>query len=246
MGSIRPCLLIAAALTASLVATADAQSFNCTPAEWKTSNGILSCKTYGEKSSVIELADGGGFWTHAYQAVDVVPNAVYRISGDFYPLVRGGDCDATTQSPKVTWCSPSVAVCSGAYNGEPNPVKPPELQSPPFPGRLRRLRPAVSALLCSPHARTSTLSICARAAEYYAKGTCKSSAPTGQPANAWAPFNFTVTPVDLRVTLYINEEGSTYASVVNSLAMDQRMAPCPRLVLCSLLFFAVLRNSGMR
>ena len=121
MGSIRPCLLITTALTASLVATAVAQSFECNAADWKTSNGILSCKTYGGNSNVIELADGGGL-THAYQEVDVVPNTVYRISGELYPLVLGGDCDMRTPSLKVTWCSPSVAVCSGAYNGAPSPL----------------------------------------------------------------------------------------------------------------------------
>ena len=83
-------------------------------------------------SNAIELADGGG-WTHAYQEVDVVPNAVYRISGEFYPLVLGGDCEKFENSPKVSFCSPSVAVCSGAYIGQPSPVVPLELQSPPFP-----------------------------------------------------------------------------------------------------------------
>ncbi len=133
MGSIRPCLLITAALTASLIATTGAQSFGCTPAEWKTHNGILSCKTYSGKSNAIELADHRGKWTHAYQEVDVVPNAVYRISGEFYPLVPGGDCDNIDSLPKFRWCSPSVTVCFGAYNGEPDPAVPPEHQIPPFP-----------------------------------------------------------------------------------------------------------------
>ncbi len=166
MGSIRPGLLVTAALTASLVVTAYAQSFGCTPAEWKTSNGTLSCKMYGGKSNAIELADKG-IWTHAYQEVDVVPNAVYRISGEFYPLVLGGDCETFTNSPKVSFCSPSVAVCSGAYNGQPSPVMPPELKSPPFPAGpagcdLRSVRcfaahaparmhlPAFHLCLCSP------------------------------------------------------------------------------------------------
>jgi hypothetical protein len=128
MGSIRQGLLITAALTASLIATADAQSFGCTSAKWTTYNGILSCKTYGGTMNVIELADGGGTWTHTYQEVDVVGNAVYQLSGELYPLVRGGDCDnyEYDQPLKVTWCSPSVAVCTGAYNGEPDPVVPPE------------------------------------------------------------------------------------------------------------------------
>ncbi len=83
------------------------------------------------------------------------------------------------------------------------------------------------------HACTCTLSICACAAEYYSKGICSSSAPTDRlPANAWAPFNFTVTPVDvLRVTVYINQEGSTNASVVNNLTMLQRTTRCPRPIL---------------
>jgi hypothetical protein len=132
MGWIRPCFLITAKLIASLVATADAQSFGCNSKDWNTYHAKLKCSNnYGGKSNAIELAHDGD-WTHAYQEVDVVPNAVYRISGEFYPFVAGGDCDESSFL-KVAFCSPSVAVCSGAYNGELNPVVPPELQSPPFP-----------------------------------------------------------------------------------------------------------------
>jgi hypothetical protein len=126
MGSIRPGLFITAALTACVVATVDAQSFGCTPEDWKTYHAKLKCSNnYGGASSVIELAHDGD-WTHAYQEVDVVPNAVYQLSGEFYPLVRGGDCEVKKKL-KVTWCSPSVAVCSGKYDGEPNPLVPPGL-----------------------------------------------------------------------------------------------------------------------
>jgi hypothetical protein len=169
MGSIRPCLLITAALTAFLIATADAQSFKCTPAEWKTYNGILSCKTYGGKSSVIELADGGGEWTRAYQEVDVVPNAVYRISGEFYPFFAGGDCDNYVYVPplKVTWCSPSVAVCSGEYNGEPGPVMPPESHRPPFPAGsagcdMRSVRCCTAHTPALMHLHAFRLCLCSR------------------------------------------------------------------------------------
>ncbi len=138
MGSIRPCLLFTAALTASLAATTGAQSFGCTPAEWKTYHAKLKCSNnYGGKSSVIELAHDGD-WTHAYQEVDVVPNAVYRISGEFYPLVLDGDCEKFENSPKVSFCSPSVAVCSGAYNGEPSPLCAGRIRDPALPRRLCR------------------------------------------------------------------------------------------------------------
>ena len=118
MGLTRPGLLsVLVALAASLVSTADSRPFPCTPAEWKMSNGTLKCGTFGGKPNAIELVDSGD-WTHAYQELAVVPDAVYEIYGDFYTLAAG-ECDG---SANVTWCSPSVVVCPGTYKGERNPL----------------------------------------------------------------------------------------------------------------------------
>jgi hypothetical protein len=124
-GSVRPGLLrVFAAMTALLVTAADSQSLPCDSAEWKTSSGTLKCGTFGDKPNAIELADGGA-WTHAYQELAVVPNATYRVSGEFYALAVG-ECDGAAQ---VRWCSPSVAVCPGNYTGVPcctlSPPSPP-------------------------------------------------------------------------------------------------------------------------
>ncbi len=114
-GSVRPLLLhVFAAVTASLVTAADSQSLSCDSAVWKTSSGMLKCSTFGGKPNAIELADGGA-WTHAYQELAVVPNATYRVSGEFYALAVG-ECDGAA---RVRWCSPSVAVCPGNYTGVP-------------------------------------------------------------------------------------------------------------------------------
>ena len=73
---------------------------------------MVKCSTFGGKSDAIEVADAGG-WTHAYQEVTVVPDATYKLSGEFYALAVG-ECDG---SAAVKWCSPSVVVCPGPYNG---------------------------------------------------------------------------------------------------------------------------------
>jgi hypothetical protein len=79
---------------------------------WKTHNAVVKCSALGGKSNVIEVADAGG-WTHAYQEISVDPDATYNLSGEFYPLAFG-ECDG---SAAVKWCSPSVVVCPGPYNG---------------------------------------------------------------------------------------------------------------------------------
>ena len=76
-------------------------------------NAVVKCGPFGGKSNAIEVADAGG-WTHAYQEVTVVPDATYTLSGEFYALAIG-ECDG---SAAVKWCSPSVVVCPGPYNGD--------------------------------------------------------------------------------------------------------------------------------
>jgi hypothetical protein len=88
------------------------EDYSCS-AMWRTHNAIVKCSTFGGKADVIELADAGG-WTHAYQEVTVLVDATYTISGEFYPLAIG-ECDG---SAAVKWCSPSVVVCPGPYNGD--------------------------------------------------------------------------------------------------------------------------------
>jgi hypothetical protein len=46
-------------------------------------------------------------------------------------------------------------------------------------------------------------------------------APLGQNANAWEPFNATFAPSESVVTVYINQEGTTYPSVVGGLTVLQ-------------------------
>ena len=86
--------------------------FPCNSA-WGRHNGLVKCSSFGGKDNVLELADAGG-WTHAYQEIAVVPDAVYRVSGEFYAQ-KQGECDG---SAAVKWCSPSVVICPGKYTGE--------------------------------------------------------------------------------------------------------------------------------
>jgi len=127
-------------------------------------NAIVKCSTFGNKSSVIEVADAGG-WTHAYQEISVEPDATYQISGEFYALAIG-ECDG---SAAVKWCSPSVVVCPGSYNGD-----------------------------------------------YYNTGGCLVGvAPVGK--DAWEAFNATFTPTSTVATVYINQESTTFSSVIDGL-----------------------------
>ena len=128
-------------------------------------NAVIKCSTFGGKANAIEVADAGG-WTHAYQEVLVVPDAMYRISGEFFPLVVG-ECDG---SAAVKWCSPSVVVCPGPYNGD-----------------------------------------------YFNTGGCLVGlAPVGK--DAWEPFKATFTATGVStVTVYINQESTTYSAIVNGL-----------------------------
>ena len=144
MGGARPAwvsFFVTAVQITSLVTTADSQSFACTATEWKTHNGLVKCSSFGGKDNVLELADAGG-WTHAYQEIAVVPDAVYRVSGEFYAQ-KQGECDG---SAAVKWCSPSVVICPGKYTGEIQnsaylpPIKPfailkksPPLSLAPYP-----------------------------------------------------------------------------------------------------------------
>jgi hypothetical protein len=76
-------------------------------------NAVVKCSTYGGKPDAIEVSGAGG-WTHAYQELLVVPDATYTLSGEFYAL-EIGECNG---SAAVKWCSPSVVVCPGPYNGD--------------------------------------------------------------------------------------------------------------------------------
>ncbi len=214
-----------AAVTAALVTAGDPQSLSCDSAKWKTSSGTLKCSTFGGRPNAIELADGGA-WTHAYQELAVVPNATYRVSGEFYTLAAGA-CDGAA---RVRWCSPSVAVCPGNYTGV-------SCGSTPASGqrcvarRARRLRQRRG---CSPHARQLGRPVGGAvpltdggvhcAADYYTTGGCYVGvAPLGQSANAWEPFDAMFVPSDSVVTVYINQEGTAYPSVVRGLAVLQRI-----------------------
>ncbi len=62
------------------------------------------------------------------------------------------------------------------------------------------------------------------AADYYTTGDCYVGlAPLGQNADAWEPFDATFAPSDSVVTVYINQEGTTYPAVVRGLAVLQRI-----------------------
>jgi hypothetical protein len=140
--------------------------FPCGSAEWGVHNAIVKCSTFGDKSDVIEVADAGG-WTHAYQEVTVMPDATYKLSGEFYALAIG-ECDG---SAAVKWCSPSVVVCPGPYNGD-----------------------------------------------YYNTGGCLVGlAPVGN--YSWEPFKTTFTAAAgvSMVTVYINQQSTTFSSVVAGL-----------------------------
>jgi hypothetical protein len=138
--------------------------FSCISAKWKSHNAIIKCSTFGDKSNAIEVADAGG-WTHAYQEISVDSDATYTISGEFFGLAIG-ECDG---SAAVKWCSPSVVVCPGSYNGD-----------------------------------------------YYNTGGCLVGlAPNGK--DAWEPFKTTFTATSSTVTVYINQESTTYSSVVDNL-----------------------------
>ena len=127
-------------------------------------NAVVKCSTFGGKSNAIEVADAGG-WSHAYQEISVEPDATYKISGEFFPLTIG-ECDG---SAAVKWCSPSVVVCPGPYNGD-----------------------------------------------YYNTGGCLVGlAPVGN--YSWEPFTATFTATSSTSTVYINQESTTYSSVVYSL-----------------------------
>ena len=140
--------------------------FPCRSAEWGVHNAIVKCSTFGGKSDVIEVADAGG-WTHAYQEVTVMPDATYKLSGEFYALAIG-ECDG---SAAVKWCSPSVVVCPGPHNGD-----------------------------------------------YYNTGGCLVGlAPVGN--YSWEPFKTTFTAAAgvSTVTVYINQQSTTFSSVVAGL-----------------------------
>ena len=121
MGSTRRDLLsvfVAAALAALPTSTVDSQPLlpRCNATDWKAYNGAVHCSSrYGGKQNAIELVDGG-FWTHAYRELTVVPNVTHQIYGEFYPLA----VDVCDETAKVTWCTPSVVVCPGR-KGERNP-----------------------------------------------------------------------------------------------------------------------------
>ena len=57
------------------------------------------------------MADAGG-WSHAYQEVQVVPDSLYKVTGEFFPE-KTGVCDGGAM---VKWCSPSVVICPGGYD----------------------------------------------------------------------------------------------------------------------------------
>ena len=62
------------------------------------------------------------------------------------------------------------------------------------------------------------------AADYYTTGGCYVGlAPLGPNANAWEPFNATFAPSESVVTVYINQEGTAYPSVVSGLTVLQRI-----------------------
>ena len=153
-------------------------NFPCGSAEWGVHNAVVKCSTFGGKSNVIEVADSGG-WTHAYQEVIVMPDATYTLSGEFFPLTIG-ECDG---SAAVKWCSPSVVVCPGPYNGD----------------------------------------------FYNTVGCLVGLAPVGN--YSWEPFKTTFTAAAgvSMVTVYINQESTTYSSVVNGLHIKllQERSACP-------------------
>jgi hypothetical protein len=62
------------------------------------------------------------------------------------------------------------------------------------------------------------------AADYHTTGGCYVCvAPLGQNTNAWEPFDATFAPSESVVTVYINQEGTAYSSVVRGLAVLQRI-----------------------
>ena len=97
----------------------------------------------------------------------MVPDAVYRVSGEFYAQ-KQGECDG---SAAVKWCSPSVVICPGKYTGD-----------------------------------------------YYNTGGCNVGlAPSG--ANAWETFKATFTARVSRYTVYINQQSTSFSSIVNNLTV---------------------------
>jgi hypothetical protein len=136
---------------------------------WQAHNAVVTCSTFGGKSNAIEVADAGA-WTHAHREISVEPDARYTLRGEFFPLAHG-ECDG---SAVVKWCSPSVVVCPGPYNGD-----------------------------------------------YYNTGGCLVGlAPVGK--DAWEPFKATFTATGVStVTVYINQESTTYSSVVADVTVQQ-------------------------
>ncbi len=82
----------------------------------------------------------------------------------------------------MKWCSPSVVVCPGPYNGD-----------------------------------------------YYNAGGCVVGlAPSGK--DAWEPFSATFTATGTAATLYINQESTTYSSVVADVKVKLLQESTSRLV----------------
>ena len=86
---------------------------SCDAQNWKVCNARLQCASIGSRRDVLQVSDAGG-WSHAYLEVNVSRFATYRLTGSLYAEEQGV-CDS---SAKVIWCSPSVVVCSGPYDGE--------------------------------------------------------------------------------------------------------------------------------
>ena len=85
-------MLLALLQIASRIESVDPQPFGCNATEWGLKNGNVKCSSFGGKDNVLELADAGG-WTHAWQEIAVVPDAVYRVSGEFYAQ-KQGECES--------------------------------------------------------------------------------------------------------------------------------------------------------
>ncbi len=60
------------------------------------------------------------------------------------------------------------------------------------------------------------------AGDYYNTGGCYVGlAPLSKKADAWEPFNATFAPAEIVVTVYVNQEGRDYSSVVYDLTVQQ-------------------------
>ena len=99
--------------------------------EWTAVRALLHRQSYMGKDAIV-VKDGGA-WSHAYREMQVYATApvrpvaargrrrgvvacreagsTYSLTGWMY-LEAEGVCDADAT---VTWCSPSLAVCPGAY-----------------------------------------------------------------------------------------------------------------------------------